>query len=54
MSEVAVNVIIEYRDVTFFESIFPMRDKEVVALDMVHLGHILCPRVSMTRLQIWS
>jgi hypothetical protein len=33
MSEVDVNVIMEYRDVTFFESIFAMRDKEVVALD---------------------
>jgi hypothetical protein len=32
-SEVAVNVIMESRDVTFFESIFPMRDKEVVAPD---------------------
>jgi hypothetical protein len=32
-SEVTVNVIMESRDVTFFESIFPMRDKEVVAPD---------------------
>jgi hypothetical protein len=32
-SEVAVNVIMESQDVTFFESIFPMRDKEVVAPD---------------------
>jgi hypothetical protein len=33
MSEVVVNVIMESRDVAFFESIFPMRDKEVVAPD---------------------
>jgi hypothetical protein len=32
-SEVVVNVIIESQDVTFFESIFPMWDKEVVAPD---------------------
>jgi hypothetical protein len=30
-SEITVNVIMESQDVTFFESIFPMRDKEVVA-----------------------
>jgi hypothetical protein len=33
ISEVVVNVIMESRDVTFFENIFPMRDKEVVAPD---------------------
>lgn len=32
-SDVVVNVIVESRDVTFFESIFPMRGKEVVAPD---------------------
>jgi hypothetical protein len=32
-SKVVVNVIMESRDVTFFESIFPMQDKEVVAPD---------------------
>jgi hypothetical protein len=32
-SEVAVNVIMESRDVTFFESIFPMQNKEVVSPD---------------------
>jgi hypothetical protein len=32
-SQVAVNVIMESRDVAFFENIFPMRDKEVVAPD---------------------